>query len=173
MTTDSHSFVSIANEQHKIKSTLVPERQDNATNLANILKATLDLPVQRRIELTRERGGASVWLSALPLKAQGFHLHKSAFRDAVYLRYGWPLLNSPDSYICGRPFTIDHVLSCPRGGFTIVHHNEIRDMTATFLSDIGSNVTTDQSDLGKFPSVPVFAWAPSTTKWRNISSPNR
>ena len=35
--------------------------------------------------------GASSWLTALPLEEYGFSLHKSAFRDAVALRYNWSL----------------------------------------------------------------------------------
>ncbi len=76
-------------------------------------------------------------------KLSYFTCSEPTFRDVVYLRYGWPLLNSLESCICGCPFTIDHVLSCPRGGFTIVRHNELRDPTATLLSDVGSNVITE------------------------------
>ena len=34
---------------------------------------------------------------------------------------------------CGSIFTVEHVLSCPRGRFPMVHHNEIRDVTANYL----------------------------------------
>lgn len=49
--------------------------------------------------------------------------HKRGFRDAIALRYGWNLAQDP----CGKTFTIQHVLSCPTGGYPIIHHNEIRD----------------------------------------------
>ena len=35
-------------------------------------------------------------------------------------------------------FTIDHVLSCPRGGF--IRHNEVRDFTAELLSECCKDV---------------------------------
>ena len=40
------------------------------------------------VELACEKG-ASNWLSCLPLKFHGFALQKSAFWDAVMLRYHW------------------------------------------------------------------------------------
>jgi len=39
--------------------------------------------------------GASSWLTALPLQEHGFALHKSAFLDALALRYGWLPLRAP------------------------------------------------------------------------------
>ena len=35
---------------------------------------------------------------------------------------------------------MDHELSCPKGGFTILRHNEIRDLTANVLSEVCHNV---------------------------------
>ena len=32
--------------------------------------------------------GSSSWLTVLPLKEHGFHLHMGEFRDAISLRYG-------------------------------------------------------------------------------------
>ena len=34
-----------------------------------------------------------------------------------------------------KSFTIDHALSCPRGGFIAIRHNEIRNFTAEILSE--------------------------------------
>ena len=33
--------------------------------------------------------GASIWLTALPINDHGFAIYKSAFRDALALRYCW------------------------------------------------------------------------------------
>jgi len=65
-----------------------------------------------------------------------FCLHKGAFRDALALRYGWSPQQTPMYCVCGASFTIEHALSCPRGGFPIVHHNEIRDVTANLLTEV-------------------------------------
>ena len=75
--------------------------------------------LQKLMDVAKEKGSSS-WLVALPIKSHGFTLHKSAFCDAVCLRYGWqpPLL--PATCACGKWFTIDHALNCPTGGFPII-----------------------------------------------------
>ena len=75
-------------------------------------------------------------MTALPLTEHGFALHKGAFRDALYLRYGWqpPLLSS--NCVCGKKFNIEHVLSCPCYGFPSIRHNNLRDITAELLTEV-------------------------------------
>ena len=46
--------------------------------------------------------GASTWLSVLPLIKHDFLLHKSAFRDALCLRYGWLPPRLADICPCGK-----------------------------------------------------------------------
>ena len=41
---------------------------------------------------------------------------------------------------CGNSFTVEHVLSCPRGGFPTIRHNEIRDVTASLLTEVCHDV---------------------------------
>ena len=41
---------------------------------------------------------------------------------------------------CGNSFTKEHVLSCPRGGFPIIRHKEIRDVTASLLTEVCHDV---------------------------------
>ncbi len=94
------------------------------------------------IELACERG-ASSWLTTLPIAEFGFTLHKGAFRDAIALRYGWPLDRVPPSCECGTAFSVEHALSCPSGGFTILRHNEIRDLTANLLTEVCHQVSTE------------------------------
>ena len=98
--------------------------------------------VQRCVELSQEKG-ASVWLTALPIENHGFALHKSAFRDALCLRYNWPLNNQPSQCSCGHSFSIDHALSCPTGGFPSIRHNEVRDITASLLSEVCHSVSIE------------------------------
>ena len=43
---------------------------------------------------------------------------------------------TPVECVCGKPFTIKHALSCQRGGFPTLRHNEVRDLTASLLSEI-------------------------------------
>ena len=70
----------------------------------------------------------------------GFTLHKGAFRDAIALRYGWLPSNTPTSCACGASFTVEHALSCPKGGFPIIRHDEVSDLTANLMSEVCDNV---------------------------------
>ena len=94
------------------------------------------------MDLASERG-ASNWLTALPIEEFGFSLHKGAFTDALALRYGWTPSRIPLSCDCGSTFTVEHVLSCPRGGFPTIRHNEVRDVTANLLTEICHDVKTE------------------------------
>ena len=70
-------------------------------------------------------------------------LAQGAFVDALALRYGWPPTRTPMTCVCGSNFTVEHVLSCPRGGFPSIRHNEIRDLTATLLTEVCNEVTVE------------------------------
>ena len=59
------------------------------------------------------------------------------------MRYGWPLNRTPSSCECGTAFSVEHALSCPRGGFPIIRHNEIRDLTANLLTEVCHQVSTE------------------------------
>ena len=61
------------------------------------------------------------------------------FRDALSLRYGWKPNNMPQMCNCSAKFTVDHaMISRPT-----IHHNEIRDITATLPMEVCSNVSTE------------------------------
>ena len=120
------------------KSRKHSKQKQDAENLQKQLPATL----QRCMELSQEKG-ASVWLTALPIDNYGFALHKSACRDALSLRYDWPFNNQPSYCNCGHSFSIDHALSCPTGGFPSIRHNEVRDITASLLSEVCHGVSVE------------------------------
>ena len=87
-----------------------------------------------------EEKGASSWLTSLLIEEFGFALHKGAFHDALALRYDWQPSSCPSNCACGTKFTVDHALSCPKGGFPSIRHNEIRDLTANLLTEICHDV---------------------------------
>ena len=91
------------------------------------------------MELAQEKG-ASSWLTSLPLKEFNFALHKGAFRDAVAMWYGWQLKNISTHCPCSSGFSVEHALSCPKGGVTIMGHNEVRDLTANLMSEVNHDV---------------------------------
>ena len=94
---------------------------------------------KRMIELAAEKG-AGAWLNATPMKALGYVLNKQEFRDSVCLRYGWRIPDTPAYCQCGKKNTIDHTLSCPNGGYTIMRHNGIRDFEGELMKEVCRDV---------------------------------
>ena len=72
-------------------------------------------------------------------------LHKRALHDALALRYGWSLRGVSTHCACGTQFSVEHELSCPKGGFAILRPNEVRDLTANILSEVCHNVCMEPS----------------------------
>ena len=130
---------SVIEDVYEQKSKITSERRKNLDNAAKELFTDLPKSLQRSVEVASEKG-ASTWLTALPLIEHGFALHKGSFRDALCLRYGWTPSYLPSHCVCGKDFTIEHALSCMCGGFPSIRHNEIRDATAHFLSDVCHDV---------------------------------
>ena len=71
--------------------------------------------------------GASAWLTALPLKLEGFSPNNREFLDALALRYRWQVKRLPLSCACGKCFDIDHAMSCLNGR-CIHQHDRLRDI---------------------------------------------
>ena len=72
--------------QQHLKSIAHSKKQSKRKEDAKNLYTRLPGDLQRCVELSQEKG-ASIWLTALPIENHGFTLHKSAFRDALCLRY--------------------------------------------------------------------------------------
>ena len=110
-------------------------QEEVSTNLTDTLPALL----QRAVNIAKEKG-ASSWLTTLPIAEHGFSLHKGDFRDALCLRYDWKPKGLPSRCVCDKAFTVEHSLSCPRGGFPSLRHNELRDITAKCMGKVCHNV---------------------------------
>jgi hypothetical protein len=116
-------------------------RRDRRTKQDDIA-AELQIPnkkLKRNMEFAKEKG-SSIWLTTLPLEKHGFALSRSEFKDAIALRYGWLPERLPLACACDTPFTVEHALSCPKGAFPTCRHNELRDITATVLSEVCPDV---------------------------------
>ena len=87
--------------------------------------------------------GASSWIATLPLSAHGFELPKGAFRDALCLRYGWPVPHLLTTCVCGAAMEIEHALSCRYGGLPIRRHNEVRNLLASCLRKAGCDTAIE------------------------------
>ena len=103
------------------------------------IKQVVDLKLCRSIDLACEKG-AGAWLSALPLQSLSYTLNKQEFRDAICLRYGWRIPNTPAYCACGSKNSVDHTLNCKRGGYVNMRHNNIRDFEATLLKEVCRDV---------------------------------
>ena len=120
-------------------------RSNNSSYNSNTVKSICSLLPQslnKAVSLAQEQG-ASTWLTVLPLEEHGFSLHKGAFRDALALRYGWSLMNISSHCACGNKLTTEHAFSCAKGGFPSIRHNEIRDLTASLLTEVCNNVSIE------------------------------
>ena len=106
------------------------------------VRKSLSPTLLKLFDIASEKG-SSTWLSVLPLRTHGYHLHKGAFRDGLCLRYGWEPPHLPEACICGAKFNVDHAFNCPCGGFPSIRHNELRDITAALMSEVCHNVTIE------------------------------
>ena len=108
----------------------------------SIVDSTCDPMLKRCMEFNKEKGAGS-WLTALPLKDQGYCLNKQEFRDAVSLRYGWRIPNTPQYCGCGKKNNIDHTLICTKGGYVAMRHNALRDLNAELQGEVCRDVVTE------------------------------
>ena len=100
----------------------------------------LPVDLQKQMDYVSEKG-ASSWVSILSIQDQNFHLHNSLFRDTLCLRCGWEPPRLPSICVCGKPFTVEHGLSCQHGGYPIHWHNDLQNHTASLLSKVCSDVS--------------------------------
>ena len=129
----------ILNAQIHAKQDARKSRQEEQKSLTTSVRTSLGNPLKHALDLAQEKG-ASTWLTSLPLEEFGFALHKGAFRDALALRYGRQPTNTPTNCACGVHVTVEHSLSCPKGGFPSIRHNEVRDTVGGCLSEVCNDV---------------------------------
>ena len=79
------------------------------------------------------------------------------FWDSIRLRYDWPIPGLPISYWCGEGLNVQYAMSCRKGGFVTLRHNEVRHITTTLLSDICKDVKFE-------PSFLILNWEEQTVR---------
>ena len=79
---------------------------------------------------------------ATPKRAR-FSFPQGGIRDAISLRYGWSLSHTPQQCSCGTTFSDDHAMTCHMGGIPTIRHNEIRDLTASLVTEVCHNVAIE------------------------------
>ena len=59
------------------------------------------------------------------------------------MRYGWELARVPSHCVCGASFSVDHAMICRHGGLTFICHNELRDLTVSWLHEVCHDVAVE------------------------------
>ena len=76
------------------------EKDDGLKQKLEEVKNSLPQKARRAEDLSREKGTSS-WLTVIPCKDMDFDLNKRDFRDAIRLRYDWPIPDSPSVCMWG------------------------------------------------------------------------
>ena len=80
-------------------------------------------------------------MTSLPLEQERYVLSKREFYDAIALRYKWELKRIPTKCACGKTFSVDHAVSCLKGGFIHRRHDELKDILAKLLDEVAYDVS--------------------------------
>ena len=94
------------------------------------------------VQQTRDKG-ASLWLNAIPIEEHGLPLNKQEFRDSLCLRYNLPLPNLSSYCACGEVCTVNHALTCKKGGFIAQRHDTIQNLLTSHISKMCRNVEAE------------------------------
>ena len=121
------SFSEVSSSQFHRKFLICKSKAEEFSSLPSVLRENFDQSLQCAMDFASVKVASSYFMP-YPYK----NLHKSAFLDALALRYGWMPLKVPSLCACWSSFSVDHVLSCPKGGLPSLCHNDIRDLTASF-----------------------------------------
>ena len=123
----------------------------------------------KRNDITSEKGSSN-WRSVIPMREFNNVLNKQQFWDSTRLQYDWPIPGLSVSCSCGG-FNVQHPMSCKNGGFVTLRHNEVRDITATLVSEVCKDVELEPSllTLTHFSPVSHFytPWKHQKTKGPN------
>ena len=151
-------------EMKRLKSQIKKEKQTlYQTDLSNIITdPQITDALKRSLELAGEKG-ASMWMVTSPNREHGFYLNKQEFKDALGLRYNWPIKGIPATCACGKPNDIDHTLTCKKGGYVILRHNTLRDTQAEILQNACYDV---QIEPGLLPITGEVLQATTTSEER-------
>ena len=109
------------------------KRRAAAKSRIDRIDESLSHDLLQAVQQTRDKG-ASSWLNAIAIEEHGLALNKREFRDSLCLHYNLPLPNLPSYCACGEMFTVNHALSCKKGGFVAQRHDTIRDLLTSHIS---------------------------------------
>ena len=130
-------------ERHdQILKEIKDEKKSIQKEMHDSIFASLDDERKRSLNLASEKG-ASIWLNTLPIKSMGYALNKQEFLDAIALQYNFSIQGMACHCACGFKNSIDHALICRLGGYTIMRHNEVRNIEADLLKEVCHDVLVE------------------------------
>ena len=139
---DIDTFDIISKEINELKKGIRPMKNGKYKTLFdNVISLLPNTHVTHVKEAAKK--GVSSWLTCLPLEEHGFILNKKEFSDAVCLRYNIPLKGLPKLCGCGKQNDINHTMTCTKGGYVHLRHNQIRDIEAKLLSEVCHDVVIE------------------------------
>ena len=132
---DQEATARTIKELKNAKEQFLKEKLENIQSIA-------DMSLKRCLYLNNEKGAGS-WLTVLPLRDHGYSLNKQEFHDAIALRYGWRIPNTPHFCGCGAKNSVDHTLICMKGGYVLMRHNALRELNAELQQEVCRDVVTE------------------------------
>jgi hypothetical protein len=129
-------------ETKKKKQEIKAEKSRKKKNDLAQIRCNMSIQQENLNELASEKH-ASLWLTTLPIKGEGYMLTKQQFWDLIRIRYGWQLKRLPTNCECGANFNLEHALSCKKGGFVSLRHNHLRNVTAKMLNEVCKDVKVE------------------------------
>ena len=102
-----HVFILNPQAEKRIEAEIKKDREDRYAATLEDLKQRMSKEKLRGNEVAQMKG-ASAWLTALPLKEEGYVLSKREFFDAVMIRYMWEVKRLPSKCVCGQGFSVPH-----------------------------------------------------------------
>jgi len=97
----------------------------------------------RRMNKAKETGA---WLTAMPNTLNGTELSADEFRDNLRIRFGLTPASLPHRCEgCGERFSVEHAMSCKKGGLVMLRHNDVvAEWHHLCAKALGSTAITDE-----------------------------
>ena len=131
-----------ADQDTKTAKNMIKQQRESKTKIIEELKNELNANELHLMKLNQEQN-ASSWLTSLPLKEEGYIVNKQCFFDLIRICYGRQLDRLPSKCECGSTVSIDHALSCKKGGFASLRHNQGRKLKASLLDEVCHGVCVE------------------------------
>ena len=112
-----------AAESARLRRDLRKEREEAEAKKFDSLKSAAKPADARRMLRSRETGS---WLTVMPDSLNGTELSADEFRDSARLRFGLTPTSLPHRCEgCGQRFSVEHAMSCKKGGLVMLRHNDV------------------------------------------------